>query len=336
MARILVTGGNGFLGQQLIKQLLQEKEAHQIIALGRTRPEKYYIDIEKMPRVTVHYGMDLSNYSLVLEMFQNVDLVFHLAGLVSFKKRDQKKLMQTNVQGTKNVLMACREKGVKKLIHVSSTAALGYSKKREVITEEFNFKWKKKARRNKYSFSKHLAERAVLADSNKHLTKIIVNPALILGPGDRKLAPKLVNALAKRQIPFNPPGKNSLVDVRDVAKALVFLMSKGENEEKYLLAPTSLTFRRMNWYISRELSLPAPKATLPTSSYPLLNTVAFLYEALSKKPKLTQENVFFSFKRREHSSQKIRDLGFSFSYTAEQTIQDTVSYLREEQLVKRS
>jgi nucleoside-diphosphate-sugar epimerase len=331
MLNILVTGGNGFLGQHLINEL--SKIDCKIKVICRKKHEKYYYDIHSYGNVEVIYEVDITNYKQIEPFFKGIDVVCHLAGKVSFKRKDKQEQFNINVKGTQNVLDASKRYGVKKFIHVSSTASLGHSQ--TTITEKHVFNWEGLAKKAHYSYSKHLAEKIILSEKNSEngLEVIIINPALILGPGDYSISPKLISSIKKQEVPFNPPGSNSIVDVRDVARAIVFFLSKEGCFEKYILCSDSFSYKELNNFISDVLEMPKTKRVMPYFSYPFLLTGAWLYELFSREPKVTAENVYFSFKDRRHSSQKIKELGFSFNYAPKQTISDTVTFLKKEKLI---
>ncbi len=329
--KVLVSGGNGFLGQHLLEILSKDDSIQEINVICRKKHDKYYHNIELLPKVKVHYGNNITDYEKISPYFKEIDIVFHLAGMVSFKKKDQEKLYNINVIGTENVVKACKEYKVKKLIYVSSTASLGHSHESHHIDEEFKFDWKKEHQKNVYSYSKYLSEKVF--DKYPEVPYIIINPSLILGPGDYSNSYNLISSIKKGQLKFHTPGSNSLVDVRDVARALHFLKDKGRNHSKYIVTNTSMSFKELNDLVTVELGLSSIKIVLPKFIHPFLLHLVSIYEKISENPKLTRENIFYSFKHRKHKSDKIKKLGFEFKYSPEQTISDTVNYLKSESLI---
>lgn len=329
--KVLVSGGNGFLGQHLLPTLSEDSSITNIDVICRKKHDKFYQDIETLPKVKVHYGNDITNFEKINSYFKDIDIVFHLAAMVSFKRKDQERLYQINVKGTENVVKACKENNVKKLIYVSSTASLGHSQESHKIDEDFKFNWKKKHQKNVYSYSKYLAEK-VLRDE-KELNYVIVNPSLILGPGDFSNSLNLVSTIKKGQLKFHTPGSNSLVDVRDVARALHFLMNNGRKHSKYIISNSSMSFKELNDLVTVELGLSSIKWVLPKIVHPLLLHLVSFYEKVSENPKVTRENVYYSFRHRKHKNDKIKSLGFKFKYSPEKTISDTVNYLKSEGLI---
>jgi len=318
---ILITGGNGFVGQHLISELSKNNK---ISVICRKKHDLKYIDIEKFKNVKVHYGADILDYNKILPYFGGMDAVFNLAGYVSFKQKDRKKLIAINKEGTLNVLNACREHNIKKIIHISSTAALGFSNK--AINEESTFNWKK-YKKCVYSYSKHLPEKWLL-DSQA----IIAYPSLILGPGDYANTLKLITAVKEKKA-FNMPGRNSVIDVRDLTKALLILLKKGIPKNKYIIAGRNYSFHEINSTIARQLNTKKPGISIPREFESAIKMLARLYEKFSNNPAVTYENIFFAFKNRIHDDSKIRALGFKQKYLLDQTIKDAIIDSTEKELL---
>ncbi|MBW3011234.1 NAD-dependent epimerase/dehydratase family protein [Candidatus Woesearchaeota archaeon] len=319
---ILITGGTGFVGQHLVKELSKDKK-NKISVVCRKKRNDFYIDISTFPNVKIHHGVDVLDYPLMEKYFKGADVVFDLAGCISFKKSDRQKLIAINRNGALNVLRACEKHNVKKLIHISSTAALGFRNK--VIDEEFNFDWSKYKDKCVYSYSKSLPDKHILESK---IDSILVYPPLIMGPGDKTNTPKLLRAIQKG-LPFNPPGRNSVVDVRDLAKALVLLMKKDVKNDKFIISSGSYTYEQMNTIIARTIGAKPVTRVIPNPLlYPLL-AAALLVEKISPDPPITYENLFLSFKNRVHSSKKIADLGFRPQYPLSQTVVDSWQWMNE-------
>ena len=172
---ILITGGTGFLGAQLVRSLAAAGKPLRCIyregSAGKI-PREITGDVEWMP------GDLLDVISLEMAM-EGVEQVFHCAGLVSFQPGSRQLLQQVNVEGTANVVNAALERGVKKMVHVSSVAAIGRPSSGSVIDE--NCKWEDHPNNSVYALSKYLAEMEVWRGIGEGLPAVIVNPSVILG-----------------------------------------------------------------------------------------------------------------------------------------------------------
>src|ERR1035437_5889363 len=171
MADILVTGGSGLVGTELIRQLLLE--GNKVRAIYNSTPLS--VNISNLEA----WKCDILDTIELTKAMKGIKQVYHSAAIISFHPKEKKKLFQVNIDGTANVVNACLEKGVSKLVHVSSVAALGRSKNNELRTEEMN--WDGSATYSAYGKSKHLGEMEVWRGIGEGLNAVIVNPSIVLG-----------------------------------------------------------------------------------------------------------------------------------------------------------
>jgi dihydroflavonol-4-reductase len=238
--RILVTGATGFVGSVLIPELLKKYGADAISAFvlpGDRVPASW-----RGENVRVFSG-DIADPERVLEAAQEHTHVIHLAGLVSYWRRDFDRLMRVNRKGVRAVVDACLEAHVLRLIHVSSVGAVGFRKRGELIDEEIPFNWPPCFY---YMTSKYLGQRVVEeAVRNKGLNAVILIPASIMGPGDPVLE-TIHNQLYARVYSGRMFGSFSgglgVVDVRDVSAIIMKALDGGQAGEKYLLVGANLAY----------------------------------------------------------------------------------------------
>jgi dihydroflavonol-4-reductase len=332
MKNILVTGGCGFLGQHLINELLQDN-THKIKVLDlKDNEHKVYDHKDEVEYVL---GKDIIDFNAIKDDFQNIDVVFHLAGFISFWMGHEKKLFAVNELGTRNVLQACLDNSVQQVIYVSSIAALGFNdKKDEPVNEEFEFNWKR-ARGKPYMISKHKGELSALEYAEKGLNCIIANPGSMYGPGDVTNSSRLIKAIKEGKVPFNMPGGNSILDVRDVAKGLLKIMEKGKRGERYLLSGYNYSFKEINSIIADYVGVKPPKRTIPKIFHQPLYILFLMIEKLSRDhPKLTSDTVDSSFVFRYFDNSKARkELNWKPAIPYSQTVRDTIDWLSENQLI---
>jgi len=173
---ILVTGGTGFLGSTLLQYLIDD--GHSVIALKRT--SSIIPDHLKSSSLIQWVDAEITDYFALEDIIPKVDQVYHCAAKISYQKEDAKEVVQTNVEGTKHIVNLSLQYN-KRLLHVSSIAALGFSKKGLPVTEED--KWEFNPKLSKYSLAKYESEMEVWRGIAEGLDAVIVNPSVIMGIG---------------------------------------------------------------------------------------------------------------------------------------------------------
>lgn len=283
--KILVTGANGFLGAHLVKKLVSQD--FDVLAMIRKSSDLGHLSNVKC---TLVYA-DILDYQSLLNCTENVEVLFHVAGAMSSSKKDKKKLFDTNVEGVKNILKVCRERHIKKLIHVSSVVAIGANLKPSdpLLTEE---SWNRTCDFNFSNYdSKRMGEELVLEASKKNeIDAVVVNPGLIYGSGDARKIIRKGNVLAaKGKLPFYTSGGVNIVAVEDVVDGMISAMKVGRSGEKYLLTGSNITIKELLTTISHLAYAKAPSILLPTR---LLRWMAVIHDFLGLKGELSRENIF--------------------------------------------
>ena len=186
---VLVTGGTGLLGSHLLVRLVQSHDIVRVLYRSTAKKESvqkvftYYFKTEAaqfLEKLEWVEGDILDLYTLG-QAFEGVTHVYHCAGFVSFAQRDFTKLMKINREGTANVVNFCLKYNIQKLVHVSSTAAIGGDDE-QVISEQT--KWIQSPETSGYSISKYSAEKEVWRGIEEGLKAVIVNPSVIFGAGN--------------------------------------------------------------------------------------------------------------------------------------------------------
>ena len=222
MKKVLITGAYGFLGKYVVDEF--KENGYQVIAFGRNQKK---LDELKDKNVEVFYG-DFTNYKEVLAATKGVDVVAHLgAKSTVWGKRDD--FIDTNVEGTKNILKACRKNRVKKLVYISSPSIYAGKEDRLDIDES---DYDPKNRLNFYIESKILAEKAI--KRYKDLNWTILRPRGLFGIGDTSIIPRLIKANRKIGIPLFGGGKNyvDMTCVENVALAVRLAAEKRNSKHK--------------------------------------------------------------------------------------------------------
>ncbi|MEQ8304883.1 MAG: NAD-dependent epimerase/dehydratase family protein [Cyclobacteriaceae bacterium] len=219
---IALTGATGLLGTFIARKLADE--GFDLVCTKRDG-SKISFDHPNIKWVEA----DILDPDALLVAFENVHTVIHAAALVSFHKEDAERLLKINVEGTANVVNCCLERGVKRLVHVSSVAALGRQKGiTKTITEDH--KWIDSPLNSDYAESKYLAELEVYRGHEEGLAIDIVNPSLILSQADWDQSSAQLFKYIWKQKPFYTDSFLNYVDVRDVAEIVhTFLINEATN-----------------------------------------------------------------------------------------------------------
>ncbi|MFZ4059304.1 MAG: NAD-dependent epimerase/dehydratase family protein, partial [Ferruginibacter sp.] len=234
--RVLVTGGSGLVGSVLIEQLLQSGK--NVTAIFNTTPLPHF-NSNQLTQVQCNI-LDVIGLS---EAMQGVTQVYHCAAMVTFNPKRKAELFKINVEGTANVVNAALDAGVKKLVHVSSVAALGRIRKDEVINETMN--WTEETSNSNYGQSKYLGELEVWRGMGEGLEAAIVNPSIILGAGNWNSGSSQVFKSVYDEFPWYTNGTTGFVDVRDVVAAMIALMESDISEQRYILSAENKTYREV-------------------------------------------------------------------------------------------
>lgn len=238
MKNVLVTGGTGFIGSNLAAALVNEGYRVRILR----RPSS---DLRAVSDFDAEHVLgDIRDQDAVRRAVQGCDTVFHVAALVSYWKRQREQLFDINVGGTANVVRACFEAGVEKLVHTSSIAAVGFPGNGQPANEETAFNWERYD--IGYRISKHRAEQEVLRGVKHGLPAVIVNPAIVLGERDIHFhGGQIVRDVYRKRIFYYVKGGISVVYVGDVVRGHLEAARGGRIGERYILSGENLTHREI-------------------------------------------------------------------------------------------
>jgi nucleoside-diphosphate-sugar epimerase len=235
---ILVTGGTGFLGSHLIRALVAEGKP--VRALYRNQPSNRLQDISD--KIEWVQG-DILDVCALEDAMNGVTQVYHCAAVVSFQAGAKDRLMKINVEGTANVVNLALDAGVKKLLYVSSVAAIGRAKENAPVTEDSE--WQESGNNSWYAISKYQGEMEVWRGIAEGLDAVIVNPSIILGAGFWNDGSGALLKNAWKEFPYYTTGVNGFVDVEDVVKAMILLMDSTVGGERFILSAENWDYQRL-------------------------------------------------------------------------------------------
>ncbi len=318
---ILITGGTGLVGAHLLFDLL--KKGEQVRAIKRSHSslkqlEKIFSFYSASPQNLLSkiewIEAELLDYFSLEEALKGVSKVYHCAAMVSFKKQDKQKMLTANIEGTKNLVNACLHHNIEKLVHVSSIAALGRAEQGESTNEKTP--WKDGDKDSPYSISKYQSEMEVWRGIAEGLNAVIVNPSVILGPGDwSKGSPSFFKMMAKG-MKYYSHGMNGYVYVRDVTRAMIELMESDICNERFVLNGEDLTYLEFFNMMAKTLNKPFPSAEAKPWMMNLAWRGAYLKGILTgKTPELTKSTARSFMSSYSYSSRKIVDT-LDFEFTA--------------------
>ena len=260
--KIALTGSSGFLGAHLLPLLLQA--GHQIRILLRSPGSAGSVDAEQSSGVEVCRG-DVLDRDSCERLVMDCEVLIHLAGLVSRDPADGPRMYRLHVEGTRQLLKAAAAAKVQRVVLASTSGTIAVSKHERVATEADDYPFVAVGRWP-YYLSKIYQERLALELSAElQLPLVILNPSLLLGPGDARFSSVGdVWKFLHRDIPAMPSGGLSFVDVRDVAETFRMALERGRDGERYLLGAANMPVREFLERLSRLSDVPPPRFQLPS------------------------------------------------------------------------
>ena len=305
---IFLTGGTGLVGAHILLKLTESGQ--KVKALKRKKSSltiiknifSHYKKTDLLKSIEWIEGDLLDLFSLQ-EGIKGCNTVIHCAAIVSFNPRDFKKMMKINVEGTANIVNICLENNTDKLAYISSIATLNDDKNH--IRTEDSF-WKESKSNSQYAKSKYLSEQEVWRGIEEGLNSIIVNPSVILGPGDWTKGSSQMFEKVWKGLKFYSSGSTGYIDVLDVAKCVVKLLEKEIINERFILNAENIKYRDIFDSIAENLNKPKPHIKVS----PLIKEIAWRIEWLkslitNKSPLITKETADTAMKNKSFSNQKI-------------------------------
>jgi dihydroflavonol-4-reductase len=322
-ANILVTGGAGLVGSQLIEQLLQQGKS--VIALYNKTP-LHNFNNPLLQQVCCNI-LDVQG---LIECMQGVEQVYHCAAIVSFNPKRKADLYKINIEGTANIVNVALQVGVKKLVHVSSVAALGRIREDKPIDETMN--WTPETNNSIYGQSKYLSEMEVWRGISEGLDAVILNPVIILGAGDWNGGSSKIFKTVYNEFPWYTEGVSGFVDVRDVAAIMIALMRSNITEQRFILSAENKTYKDIFTKIAQAFNKKAPYKKVTR----FIAALVWRAEAIKSwftndEPLLTKETANTAQAKVYFNNQKLLQFLPNFTY---RTLDETINYTCKKLLSK--
>lgn len=321
---ILVTGASGLLGSALAAELAARGERVRVLVRHTALPgELARLSLESVPG-------DILDYPSLLAACRGADTVYHCAGLISLMPGGWEKMRRVNVDGTANVLRACREGSVRRLVHVSSIEALS-GRDRPRLDDDTPFN--PQGALLPYGRTKAFASNLVLEAVAAGLDAVIVSPTGIIGPGDHRPSRtgKLALLCARGRLPATVGGGFYFVDTRDVVHGVLLAAEKGRRGTNYILPGERASIAELMALAGRAAGRKPPRLSAPFPLAWLGSLFLEQYHALcGGTPLFTRSALrIIRYDPEIDAERAQRELGWS-SRPLAVTVRDTVAWFREQ------
>ncbi|HVW30216.1 MAG TPA: NAD-dependent epimerase/dehydratase family protein [Polyangiaceae bacterium] len=318
--RYWVGGATGFLGSHLVERLVAE--GHEVVGVARGGGS-----VAGVPVV----ALDVLDAAAVARTAESVDGAFLATGKVSRDANDAEEMHRANVLGTRSALEGLRRAGVPRVVYASTSGTIAISTEPDILDETADAPLEHLARWPYYR-SKFYAELDALETNGEGgLDVVVVNPSLLLGPGDlRGSSTSDIRRFLDGEVLAAPRGGIAVVDVRDVAVAMIAALERGRSGERYLLNAANLTVPAFLDRLERISGVSAPAAKLPRSRGVAVEATRLfgkMVKAVGGELPMSVESVEMAqYYWYCDSGKAMRELGFAPRDLTE-TLRDTISDL---------
>jgi dihydroflavonol-4-reductase len=255
--KTLVTGGTGFVGSHLVRELLDRGDDVRCLVRPTSR-------LDNLKDLTIDFVTgDLRNPNSLRQAAKGCDVVYHCAADYRLWCKDPTEMYASNVEGTRNVMQAAFDEGVQRIVYTSTVGCLGLNHDGTPANEDTPVTLEDMV--GHYKRSKFLAEEEVRSFANRGLPVVIVNPSTPVGELDIKPTPTgkiIVDFLRGKMFGYVDTGMN-LIDVKDCAAGHVLAAEKGRIGERYILGSRNLTLIELFDALASVTEIPSPKTRVP-------------------------------------------------------------------------
>ncbi len=305
---ILVIGATGTIGSHLIFNLLKNND--KVVAIKRKNSKfdilkntfSFYTDNPNnfFNRI-IWKQADITNIYSLESVFNDVDYIYNCAGYVSFKNKNKEKFLQNNVIGIKNIVDLSLEKNIKKLVHLSSIASLGYNNY-GLTTEDHLFNTEDVD--SYYSLSKYLGELEVWRGVSEGLNAVILNPSVVLAPYKlNKFSEKIFKYIFKNGIKYYTCGKKGFVDVIDLVEIMQKIMNCSISNQRFIVSAENISFKTLTSMINRSIGKKKTQKKLSLVHLKFLSILNFIISF--GNPLINKKLIFYATNDELYSSEKL-------------------------------
>jgi dihydroflavonol-4-reductase len=326
---VAVTGANGHLGANLVRELLKEnKTTRALVNINRKALDGLKVEVVQA---------DIRDPYSLQKAFSGVDVVYHLAALISIAVDDWREIEAVNVTGTRNVVEACFKCGVKRLIHFSSIHAIDQTPMEKAVDEKRPLVDSRTC--PPYDRSKAAAEREVRQGIEHGLDGVILNPTAVIGPNDFQLSHlgAAILAFAQGKMPALVEGGFNWVDARDVVMAAIKAEEKAPTGAKYILSGHWASVVELAQITEDITGVPKPRFVVPVwlarSSAPV---VTAFNQITKSRPLYTRDSMraLNSCNRNIGHERATRELDFH-PRPLRDTLADTIRWFQDNGMLNK-
>lgn len=321
---VVVTGGTGHIGNVLVRELVSSGETVRVVVPS-------FEDTSSIKDLNLQIvNGDVRDLHSLIRAFEGTGYVYHLAGIVSIGSGRRRLIQEVNIGGTKNVIEACLQVKVKRMVYVSSIHAFTEPPHGTPITETKVFDPYRV--KGQYGKSKAAATKEVLEAVKRGLDVVIVHPTGVIGPYEYKTSNmgQLIVDFMRRKLYAYIDGAYDFVDVRDVARGIILACKNGTCGENYILSGEQIAIRQILDILQESTGVKAPKFKIPMWLAKITGPFSELYYHILKQPPLYTTYSVSTIASNSLTSHKKASL--ELGYTARpirDSIIDTVKWLKD-------
>lgn len=329
--KALVTGATGFIGSAVVRELLRNGEEVKVLV----RPASNRLNLKGLEVEEAHG--DITESESVRRALTGCDRVYHVAALYTMDDPPEA-YYRVNVEGTRTILRACLDAGIRRVVYTSTIAAVGSSADGRPVNEESL--WDLGEIFLPYVTTKYMAEFEAWRACARGLPVVVVNPTAPMGARDVKPTPtgRLIVDFLNGRMPLYPQLYLNVIDADDVATGHRLAMEKGRPGERYILGNQNVTVAQILASVSNLTGVPPPKMAIP---YPAALVASFFAElvmtrVLGRPSMISVASARFMRRKLHASNEKaVRELGLTVA-PIEECFKKAIRWFHEYGYIRRS
>jgi dihydroflavonol-4-reductase len=333
---ILVTGSTGFIGSQLCHALVAD--GHTVRAFQRESSPILLLENLQVE----HVIGDITVFDSLKNALQGVEVVYHTAAKLG-QKRNLDQIYDITVGGTRNVLSAAKNAGVRRFVHTSSVAALGVPIETQIAANvqnhshllmDENHTWNFRPQHWRYGHAKYLAELEVQRAVAEGLDAVIVNPAVVFGAGDiNRITGEVIVHAARHGLPVATPGGLNVVHIDEVVQGHLAACETGRTGERYILGGENISIERFCKIIAGVVDVKPPKLVIPAGLLRALSWPISILGNLTPLPiageALHKAGYYFYYDTRKAT----QELGIQVTHSTTESVAEAYTWYRHNKII---